>query len=142
MQKLCKRQALTALFLWISSTHAHNWLGVASGFQKYIEAVDHWVAFVLLGIVGVKMITEAFENCEDENLKNYTNILVLLTLAVATSIDALAVGITFSVLDVQILTAALIIGAITFVLSFVGVMIGCGVGKQFKKSAELIGAWF
>lgn len=111
-------------------------------FARYITSVDHWIAFALLGYIGGKMIWDAFheapesETCASESPLNLRELLML---AVATSIDALAVGITFAFLKVSILPAVLIIGCITFVLSFVGVAAGNRFGTRFQKKAEIAG---
>ena len=113
------------------------WIG--SLFESYITAVDHWIAFVLLGLIGANMIKESFSkecSCADASLSFKT----MLTMAVATSIDALAVGITFALLpDVNIWAAIGSIGIITFTLSAIGVKIGAIFGSKNKSTAELIG---
>lgn len=109
-------------------------------FEKYIQSIDHWIIFILLGFIGTKMIIEALKN--DENLEsiNQKNIVLdLLILSIATSIDALAVGITFAFLSVNVFFSSLVIGVITFILSFLGVIIGNYFGKKFKKPAEVLG---
>ena len=116
---------------------------VGSAFLSYIEAVDHWIAFVLLAFIGGNMIKEALSkedecDCTDSSL----SFKVMLTMAVATSIDALAAGVGMSVdLDgmVQILFAVTSIGVITFALSAVGVKIGNVFGSKYKFLAELSG---
>lgn len=115
------------------------WLG--SQFARYIVAVDHWVAFLLLGFIGGKMVKESFGGagetaCDAEQRLDYRELLIL---AVATSIDALAVGITFAFLDVSIGMAVSIIGLTTFVLSFAGVFVGNVFGTRYKQRAELAG---
>lgn len=115
---------------------------LGSAFAKYIEPVDHWIAFVLLGLLGANMIKEAFSK-EDEacdvNSSSF-GFKVMFVMAVATSIDALAVGITFALLpDVNIWVAIGSIGVITFLLSAVGVKIGSVFGAKNKKYAELSG---
>lgn len=112
-----------------------------STFKVYIENIDHWVTFVILSIIGIKMIWEAFViEKEDENTSQSNDkLIVLFGLALATSIDALAVGITFSILNANIYISALIIGCITFILSFLGVFIGCKFGAMFKKKVEILG---
>ncbi len=114
-------------------------LGYLLGYQfkELIQPVDHWIAFGLLGFIGGKMIYEAFL-LEKEKEKILT-IRVLLVLAVATSIDAFAVGITFAVLHTAIVIPVIIIGVITFILSFFGVWIGCTFGKNLSGKAEIIG---
>ena len=116
---------------------------VGAAFLSYIEAVDHWIAFVLLGLIGGNMIKEALSkeeecDCTDASL----SFKVMLTMAVATSIDALAAGVGMSVdLDGmgQILIAVLSIGIITFLLSAIGVKIGSVFGSKYKFLAELSG---
>ena len=111
---------------------------LGSHFERYITSIDHWIAFILLGLIGISMIKEALEKeeeCQDESLSFKTMVI----LAVATSIDALAVGITFAFLKVTILSAVLFIGIITFVLSMVGVKVGNVFGIRYKSKAELAG---
>ena len=100
--------------------------------------MDHWIAFILLAIIGGKMIYEALKGEESEEEKTYSN-KTLLILAIATSIDALAVGISFAFLNVNILLAILIIGIVTAVLSFIAVYIGEKLGEMFKSKAEIFG---
>jgi len=107
--------------------------------RDHIAEYDHWVAFGLLAAVGGKMIYESFKIAPHEKNSNPANITVLLFLSIATSIDALAVGITLSVLQVSILLAVTIIGLITFVLSYLGVYIGKKVGHFFEGQIEAIG---
>ena len=115
-----------------------GWLaGLA--FRPVVRGVDHWVAFALLVIIGAKMIYEALKLEKAEKPDNPLNVLVLLVLAIATSIDALAVGVTFALLDVAILFSVLFIGAVTFALSMVGVYIGDYCGHFFEKKIEVIG---
>jgi manganese efflux pump family protein len=118
-----------------------GWLA-GSGLKTYIENFDHWIAFGILTVIGVKMILEASvldKDDKEEKKPAYDNILLLLGLAIATSIDALAVGITFSLLNANIFVSAGIIGVITFVLSFLGVFFGCKFGGIFKKKVEILG---
>lgn len=111
-------------------------------FQKYITAFDHWIAFVLLALIGGKMVAEAvrddgIDEVPEKDLPlNHREMLVL---AVATSIDALAVGITFAFLEVPILEAVGIIGCTTFFLSVFGVVVGNIFGNRYKKKAEITG---
>ena len=111
------------------------WLG--SNFQTLVESVDHWIAFVLLGIIGFNMIKESRE--AGEELDSDFSPKAMIPLAVATSIDALAVGITFAFLKVQIIPAVTFIGVTTFCLSAVGLVIGNKLGAGSKSRAELIG---
>ncbi len=111
------------------------------GFEKYITRIDHWIAFLLLGFIGGKMIVEAIKewNEVDKQEEDKLDIKELFVLAVATSIDALAVGITFAFLNVNIWSAISIIGTTTFVLSVIGVVIGNKFGSKYKSKAELVG---
>lgn len=107
-------------------------------FEKYIISVDHWVAFILLAVIGGKMIWEAWGNEEDNTCISY-DVKEIVVLAIATSIDALAVGITFAFLETSILADITIIGVITFLLSFAGVFIGNKFGMKYKSKAEFMG---
>lgn len=121
-------QALMPLIGWA--------LGIR--FQSMITNIDHWIAFMLLAVIGANMIKESFskeEECPDASFGFKT----MLTLAVATSIDALAVGVTFAFLNVSIVPAVLLIGATTFVCSAVGVKIGNVFGNRFQSKAEFLG---
>ena len=111
-------------------------LGV--GFQSKVEAVDHWLALILLAIIGIDMIKDAFsKDIEEKN--DSVDFKEMIVLAIATSIDALAVGITMAFLDVNIILAILLIGIITFVISVIGVKIGNIFGDKYEKKAELAG---
>ena len=108
-------------------------------FEKYVTALDHWIAFVLLGAIGGNMIKEAFSGEENEADGSF-GIKTMLIMAIATSIDALAIGITFALLpDVNIIAAVSFIGIITFVLSAIGVKLGNVFGAKYKSKAELTG---
>lgn len=106
-------------------------------FESFITNVDHWIAFALLLVIGGNMIKESFG--EAEKLNDDFGFKTMLMLAVATSIDALAVGITFAFLQVRILPAALLIGVTTFCLSALGIYIGNRFGARYKSRAELAG---
>jgi putative Mn2+ efflux pump MntP len=111
---------------------------LGSFFEELIVSVDHWVAFVLLGIIGFNMIKEALsKECECSN--DRIDFKTMFPLAIATSIDALAVGITMAFLKVNIFIAVLSIGIITFILSFIGVWIGNKFGSKYEKKAQLFG---
>lgn len=110
---------------------------LGSFFAEMIEKYDHWVAFVLLAIIGGNMIKESFG--KDEKVDSSMDVKSMLLLAIATSIDALAVGVTFAFLQVQIVPAVSFIGVITFIFSAVGVKIGCLFGTKYKSKAELFG---
>lgn len=112
-------------------------------FESYITSIDHWIAFVLLGFIGGKMVVEACKKEEEENVckkeEEPLNIKELFLLAIATSIDALAVGITFAFLQMPIIEAITIIGVTTFVLSIGGVYVGNIFGNKYEKKAEFAG---
>ncbi|HOO25469.1 MAG TPA: manganese efflux pump MntP family protein [Clostridiales bacterium] len=108
------------------------------GFKDYISAFDHWVAFVLLLIIGLKMIWESRKTACPFEAKPFA-FKEMTLMAIATSIDALAVGITFAFLNVNILWAVLAIGLVTFLLSFLGVKIGSVFGSKLNSRAEIIG---
>ena len=116
---------------------------LGSLFAAAIEAVDHWVAFGLLALIGANMLKEAFEKkdegecCDIEGAD--LSFKTMFVMAIATSIDALAVGVTFAFLSVKIVPAISIIGCTTFVLSLVGVVVGNYFGVKYKKRAELTG---
>ncbi len=110
-------------------------LGV--NFRHMITSVDHWIAFILLALIGINMIREARE--ESEELDASFSVKAMLPLAIATSIDALAVGITFAFLHVQIVPAITFIGVTTFILSVIGVKIGNLFGAKYKSYAEIAG---
>jgi len=107
--------------------------------RQYVSSYDHWIAFGILSAVGLKMIYESFKIKEEKNTPDPSNLMVVLVLAVATSIDALAVGITISLITSAIALAVIIIGAVTFALSFAGVYIGKKFGHFFEGSIEKIG---
>lgn len=107
-------------------------------FKDYITTFDHWIAFGLLVILGGKMIKEAFST-EETPANSSLSAKTMVVLAVATSIDALAVGITFAFLEVNIVAAVCLIGCITFLLSAVGVKIGNVFGTKYKRKAEIAG---
>lgn len=125
-------QALMPLIGWF----------LGSAFEKYITAIDHWVVFVLLGLIGANMVREAFKK-DDGEVKDESasfGFKTMFIMAVATSIDALAVGITFALLpEVKIGEAVSFIGIITFIMSAAGVKIGNVFGAKYKSRAELAG---
>ena len=118
-------------------------LGWAAGisFSSYIESIDHWISFILLGFIGGKMIAEGLkgkdDSCEVEN--SDIDSKSLLILAVATSIDALAVGVSFAFLRISIISCAIIIGLVTFCISTAGVYLGKKFGNLFENKAEILG---
>ena len=110
---------------------------LGSTFEQYITSIDHWVAFILLGIIGINMIKESRET--ENDLDASFGFKAMLVLAVATSIDALAVGITFAFLKVDILLAITLIGITTFAFSAAGIKIGSVFGAKYKSKAEFFG---
>ena len=112
-------------------------LGIS--FREHIEAFDHWIAFGLLAFLGIRMIIEALRGCDDDEVSSSLGVREMTLLAIATSIDALAAGISLSVLNANITIAAVFIGIITFTLSLLGVYIGGVFGEKFKKPAEIAG---
>lgn len=119
-----------------------GWL-LGSSFAGYIQNIDHWIAFLLLALIGGNMVREAVTEKEECGgacpVEDRLDHRQLLLMAVATSIDALAVGVTFAFLEVSILPAILIIGATTFCLSAVGVVVGNFFGTRWRRRAEITG---
>ena len=145
MRKLNKKQALI-IGLYFGGFQALmpfvGWL-LGSQFQKYITSIDHWIAFILLGFIGGKMMIEAVREWNAEEVVDVMDAPIdhknMLVLAVATSIDALAVGITFAFLGTPIVEAITIIGITTMVISIAGVVVGNFFGSRYKSKAEFIG---
>ena len=150
---LCKGLT-TKQFSWKMALICGLWFGVFQAlmpvigyflgeqFEQYITEVDHWIAFGLLFLIGANMIREALSKKEQPNQKTEDNSLgfkTMLLLAIATSIDALAVGISFACIQVKIWSSVLIIGATTFLFSVLGVKIGNVFGSKFEKGAGIIG---
>ena len=111
---------------------------LGSNFSELVAKCDHWIAFVLLALIGGNMIKEALGK-EEDSMDNSMGFKAMLLLAIATSIDALAVGVTFAFLDVPIVPAISFIGVVTFVLSAIGVKAGSLFGYKYKSKAELCG---
>lgn len=111
---------------------------LGTNFANAIQNIDHWIAFILLSVIGLNMIKEAIHP-SDENMNDRIDIKTMLILAIATSIDALAVGITFAFLKVNIFTSISIIGIITFIISLIGVKIGNVFENKLKNKAEILG---
>ncbi len=111
---------------------------LGSRFQKSITRFDHWIAFILLAIIGFGMIRDAFSG-EEEKLSSTMRFKEMFLLALATSIDALAAGITFAFLQIRILPAVILIGVITLALSALGIRMGSLFGSRYKSRAELAG---
>jgi putative Mn2+ efflux pump MntP len=136
------RHALRMAFFFGAFQAVMPLIGYAAGqtFARYIENYDHWVAFGLLIVIGGKMIYEAFKIEEVEKKpQDPSNLIVLLVLSIATSIDALAVGVTLSLVTDHIFVAVIIIGLITFSLSWAGYEIGKRIGHFFENKIEILG---
>lgn len=144
MRKVNKKQALVIGLFFGGFQALMPFIGWALGiqFQSYITNIDHWIAFVLLVFIGGKMIVEAVKPEEEEAVEVMDpplDIKEMFLLAIATSIDALAVGVTFAFLDYPIVEAISIIGVTTFVISTGGVYVGNFFGSRYKNKAELAG---
>lgn len=135
------RQAVIA-GLWFGGFQALmpliGWL-LGSSFADFVQSVDHWIAFVLLALIGGNMIREALGTDECELIDSSFGAKTMFLMAVATSIDALAAGVTFSFLETNIWIAVGIIGITTFLFSFVGIIGGKMLGCRFHKGAEIFG---
>jgi manganese efflux pump family protein len=107
--------------------------------SEALKATDHWIALGLLSFLGIKMIIEGLRKRKDEESKDYSRTIILLTLALGTSIDAFAVGISFALLDVRIWEAGIIIGAVTFLASMTAIRIGKSAGTRLGNKVEIIG---
>ncbi len=145
MRKVNKKQAFVIGLFFGGFQALMPFIGWALGsqFESYITSIDHWIAFVLLAVIGGKMVKEAVsEKDEDDKVEQMDpplDIKEMFILAVATSIDALAVGITFAFLNYPIVEAITIIGITTFVISIIGVYVGNFFGSKYKKRAEIVG---
>lgn len=145
MKKLNKKQAVV-IGLYFGGFQALmpliGWV-LGSQFKDYITSIDHWIAFILLGIIGGKMIVEAVKEWNEREeviaQDNPIDHKEMFLLALATSIDALAVGITFAFLDTPIVEAIVIIGVTTFFISVIGVAVGNFFGSKYKSKAEFAG---
>lgn len=111
---------------------------LVSTFSGYIQRFDHWIAFILLALIGANMIREAFSK-EEESMSGSFSVKTMLLLAVATSIDALATGVTFQLTGTNIWMAISLVGCTTFLFSFLGVKVGSTFGAKYQSKAELIG---
>lgn len=144
MKRLDVRQALVIALFFGGFQALMPLVGWALGtqFEQYITPVDHWIAFVLLAFIGGKMLWDAFRGGEEElscPADGKLDLRELVMLSVATSIDALAVGITFAFLRVDIVSSVALIGATTFVLALAGVAVGHRFGARYEKPATIVG---
>jgi putative Mn2+ efflux pump MntP len=131
------RVALLFAFFQGGLTVAGFFLG--SVVSDFLKSLDHWVALLILSFLGLKMIIEGLKKPENKKEIDYTSSRILLTLALGTSIDALAVGISFALLNVRIWTAGLIIGAVTFLASMTAIRIGKSAGERLGQKVEILG---
>lgn len=145
MRKVNKKQCFVIALFFGGFQALMPFLGWLLGtrFESYITSIDHWIAFVLLAFIGGKLIVEAVRDKDDNpeitEIDPPLNIKEMFVLAVATSIDALAVGITFAFLEIPIVQAIAIIGTTTFIISIAGVYIGNFFGNKYKNKAEIVG---
>ena len=122
-------QAIMPLIGWLAGL----------GLKDFISGIDHWIAFGILSFIGCKMIYESIRIKSYEKEINPLNVYVLLMLSIATSIDALAIGVSFAFIKIFIVTPAIIIGIVTFLLSFLGIFIGNRFGHFFENKIEIAG---
>lgn len=112
---------------------------LANSFEELVTNIDHWLAFILLSIIGIEMLKNAFSKDSEKSYNDNVKFKSMVVLALATSIDALAVGITFTLLKVNLITALISIGIITFILSVIGTKVGNKFGDKYEKNAEIAG---
>ena len=122
-------QAIMPLIGWLAGL----------GLRDFISGIDHWIAFGLLSVIGFKMIFESVKIKSNKKETNPLNVYTLLILSIATSIDALAIGVSFAFIKIFIVTPAIIIGIVTFLLSFLGIFIGNRFGHFFENKIEIAG---
>ena len=117
-------------------------IGIFAGLQiaDYIKNYDHWIAFALLSLLGAKMIYESFKANDETTTPNPLKLSNVISMSIATSIDALAVGVSFAFLQIEITAMAVIIGAVTFLVAMLGMLFGSKVGHHFGSKLDLIGA--
>lgn len=115
-----------------------GWL-FGMNFELYIRSIDHWIAVILLSFLGIKMILDAISDDTKNDTTTYLNNKELIVLSIATSIDALAIGVTFAFLNIDIIPVCISIGIITFLVCFIGVLIGKKIGSLFKNYAQIVG---
>jgi putative Mn2+ efflux pump MntP len=115
-----------------------GWL-IGTRIQSYIESFDHWIAFGLLSVIGIKMILESLKKDEEDKNFNPLNIKILLMMSLATSIDALVAGISFAFIEYNWFISGFIIGAITFIISMLGILFGKKMGNRFGNKMEILG---
>ena len=140
MRKMSWKKAITIGLYFGAFQAIMPTIGFSLGttFERFITNVDHWIAFILLVGIGINMVKEAF-NKESENRNDNVDVKTMLVLSIATSIDALAIGITFACLKIHIVMPVITIGLITFIISVIGVKIGNRFGDKYEKKAEIMG---
>lgn len=140
IRKMHLRHALRIAIFFSFFQGLMPWIGweLASLAGDWFQRIDHWIAFTLLVLIGGKMVYDSRQIREEDD-RDPLNLYILFTLAIATSIDALAIGVTFSFLDISILEPVLIIGLVTFILSLMGTYIGAFFGHIFEDKIELAG---
>jgi putative Mn2+ efflux pump MntP len=131
------RIAFVMAFFQGGLTVAGYFLG--SLISQALKAFDHWIALILLAFLGAKMIIEGFSRKDDSEVRDYSKTLALVTVAVSTSIDAFAVGVSFALLEMMIWISGIIIGAVTFIASMTAIRIGKSAGKHLGQRVEIIG---
>jgi manganese efflux pump family protein len=107
--------------------------------SEELKVADHWIALGLLSFLGIKMIVEGLRKTDEDEKKDYSSIFVLITIALGTSIDAFAVGISFALLNVKIWEAGILIGAVTFIASMTAIRIGKSAGERLGNNVEIVG---
>ena len=112
---------------------------MGSAISDFVKTADHWVALILLSVLGIKMIIEGAGRKENEKVRDYTRLPNLIATAVGTSIDAFAVGISFALLDIRIWASGILVGIVTFLASMTAIRIGKSAGKRLGKNVEVIG---
>jgi len=140
-KRLGVRHALTMALFFGGFQAVMPLVGSLAGItlKGFIAGYDHWIAFILLAAVGAKMLYESFSLRPRSRIYDPSNLVVLLALAVATSIDALVVGVTLSLIVSSVITAVVIIGIVTFILSYIGAFIGKRIGHFFESKIEALG---
>jgi putative Mn2+ efflux pump MntP len=131
------RIAFVLAFFQGGLTVAGYFLG--SLISQALKTFDHWIALILLSFLGAKMIIEGLKRNDDSEVKDYSKTIALVTVAVSTSIDAFAVGVSFALLDMMIWISGIIIGAVTFIASMTAIRIGKSAGKHLGQRVEIIG---
>jgi putative Mn2+ efflux pump MntP len=135
------KQAIKIAFVFAFFQGLMPFIGwvIGSQIKSLINDCDHWIAFILLFLIGAKMVYESLKKDEDKKQFNPLKLLVMVSMAIATSIDALIVGVSFAFVDVNILLSVFVIGALTFIVAMTGLFIGKKVGYLFGKRMEIIG---